>query len=173
MKLNFRHLAIGIFVSVALATSFVRADNFMAVGIQGKVFDEPKSTGYVTLNSKNEEVTVIPGMAFKVLESQNGWNIIEYSPGLRGYLSDEVKASKSIMPKAGAYNVSNNKGEKVNITLEAGNWTATSGNKQFKGKAEGNIIIFLDADGKPAYSLLDIGNGGVVMTYNNAVTKFF
>ena len=63
------------------------ADNYIAIGKEGKVYDEP-NTKYATLNQNNQEVNVVPGMAFKQLEKSPGWYMIEYSPGLRAYIQE-------------------------------------------------------------------------------------
>lgn len=171
---SFRAIAAALFTasSLALSTSMA-ADTFIAVNKETKVFDEPDATGYVTLNQKNEEVTALPGMVFKSSENKGGWNLVEYSPGLRGYISDQVKQSKFVLPKAGTYKVANKPADKLTVECNGDKWTATVAGKTYQGESSGNIVVFLDDRNTPAYSLVDFGNGPIVMTYDNSVTKFF
>ncbi len=157
--------------SASASTAF--ADNYVVVNKPAKVFDTPNAKGYVSLNSKNEEVTIAPGMVFKSLESNNGWHMIEYSPGLRGYLSELVISSKTKLPKAGVYKIANFQSRQLNAICENDVWKASVDGKDFKGKAFGNAIIFFSENGQPAYSLVDLGNGPVAHSYDNTVTKFF
>ena len=170
---GFRAIASGLFFASSLAFSTIMADTFIAVNKEAKVFDEPDATGYVTLNQKNEEVTALPGMVFKLSENKGGWNLVEYSPGLRGYISDQVKQSKFILPKAGTYKVANKPTDKITVVTNAGKWSASIGGKTYQGDLSGNIVVFFDDKKMPAYSLVDFGNGPIVMTYDNSVTKFF
>lgn len=149
------------------------ADDYIVIAKDAKVFDEPKATGYVTLNRDNQEVCLAPGMAFKSLEKKPGWNVIEYYPGLRGYVSDQVKAAKTVMPKAGVYPVANKKTDKLKVEGGGNAWSATANGKSFTGKAFGNVVVFFDDKNNPAYTLTDTGNGTVAMTYDNGVTRFF
>ena len=64
--------------SLLLMPLAVFADGFIVVGKDSKVFDEPNAKGYVTLNQKDEEVSVLPGMVFKHHERANGWYVVEY-----------------------------------------------------------------------------------------------
>lgn len=163
--------SICIFASMAFSSAM--ADDYIVINKNGKVFDQPKATGYVTLNQNNEEVSILPGMVFKSFESKQGWNMVEYSPGLRGYISDQVKHSKCLQPKAGTYKVANKATEMLKVENNGNVWKASTDGKTFPGKAFGNILIFFDEKGNPAYSLVDMGNVPIVMTYDNAVTKFF
>lgn len=147
------------------------ADTFVAIGEGAKVFDEPNAKGYVTLNMANQEVAPLPGMAFKVMDDSPGWYLIEYSPGLRGYLSKQTVA-KSSAPKEGTYAVSNAKTVKVTVVKNGDAWTLTTGGNTFKGKDFDGVIVFNGQDGNPAYTLTDTGSGTIVMSYDNAVTKF-
>ena len=149
------------------------ADNFVVVNKQAKVFDMPNTTGYVTLNSKNEEVSLTPGMVFKSLESSNGWHVIEYSPGLRGYLSELMVSSKNKLPNAGVYKISNFQSRQLSASCENNVWKASVDGKNFTGKVFGNAIVFFAENGQPAYSLLDFGKGPVAFSYDNSITKFF
>lgn len=148
------------------------AETYVVVGKNAKVFDEANSN-YVTLNQKNQEVAPQPGMVFKLIENNAGWAMIEYSPGLRGYISDLVKATKSIMPKPGTYTVKNKATDKLKVESDGTAWTAAIGPNKYNGKAFGNVIVFFDTKNNPAYSLVDLGNGPIVMSYDNSVTNFF
>lgn len=162
------------FPFIACAASIAaQADDYVIIGKETKVFDEPNATGYVTLNTKNEEVVLQPGMAFKIHDNSQGWYIIEYSPGLRGYLSEQAKSSSSSTPKAGIYTVSNNPSVKLDASGSDGKWTAKVGEKLYSGMAYGNVVIFLNDKGDAVYSLTDLGSGPVVMSYDNDVTNFF
>lgn len=169
--INLKSFALSAMAAFAIFSSY--AEDFVVISKESKVFDEPDATGYVTLNTKNEEVVLQPGMVFKVHDNSQGWYIIEYSPGLRGYLSEQAKALSTFSPKAGTYIVSNNPSQKMTTSVNATQWTGKIGDKQYSGKAFGNVVIFFDEMGNPAYSLTDIGNGAVVMTYDNAVTRYF
>lgn len=168
--MNLKTVSISAMMMASLAAF---AEEYVVIGKEAKVFDSPDATGYVTLNTKNEEVVLSPGMVFKIHNSENGWYVIEYSPGLRGYLSEQAKASKAAAPQAGNYSVSNTPSQQLNASGSADKWNANVGGKQFAGKSFGNAVVFFDDKGYPAYTLTDLGTGPIVMTYDNAVTKFF
>lgn len=159
--------------SLLLMPLAVFADGFIVVGKDSKVFDEPNAKGYVTLNQKDEEVSVLPGMVFKHHERANGWYVVEYFPGLRGYMSEQAKAAGCVSPKAGEYSVSNNPSQKITITNSNGKWTAIAGDGSYSGICEDNVVVFYDSKKNIAYSLVDLGDGPVIMSYDNSVTKFF
>lgn len=160
------------FLAVTLAVT-AYADDFIIVGKDTKVFDEPNAKGYVTLNTKNEEVVLMPGMAFKTLECSQGWHVIEYSPGLRGYMSEQATAAATKYPVSGSYTVKNAPAKKLNATCTSGIWTAKVGDMQYRGESYGNVVIFVDGEGHPSYSITDLGAGPIVYTYDNSVTKYF
>lgn len=163
-----------LFLLFACVTSLlVRAEDFIVVGKDAKVFDEPNAKGYVTLNTKNEEVLLTPGMVFKALENAKGWYVIEYSPGLHGYLSEQACATTIIRPKPGLYSVYNAPTIKLNTSDFGDEWSASVENKVFRGKVYGDVVIFFDDEGNTAYSLADFGSGPIVMSYDNSNTKFF
>lgn len=169
--MNIKKIALSFFT---FAVSFsVFADEYVIIGKESKVFDEPDATGYVTLNTSNEEVSLVPGMVFKTMDNEQGWYIIEYSPGLRGYLSEQAKAVKTVSPKSGTYTVSNNPSQKLTTSVSGDKWNGKIGDKTYPGQAFGDAVVFFDEKGNPAYSMTDIGNGAVVISYDNAVTKFF
>lgn len=151
----------------------VAAETYVAVDKPAKVFDEPNARGYVTLNTKNQEVAPLPGMVFKSIENSNGWHQVEYSPGLRGYISGQSVASKTLAPGAGNYKIANMPGATLNAEKSGETWKATVNSKSYSGKETGGIVVFLGADGNPAFSLVDYGEGPVAMAYDNSVTNFF
>lgn len=161
-------------VLLALSPLAVTAEGgYVTIVKPGKVFDEPNAKGYVTLNTANQEVSLLPGMVFKVLDNASGWKIIEYSPGLRGYISEQVTGTPSGLPKAGSYEVTNNKKETVTFTFSAGSWNAASPRGSFKGEISGNAVVFTDGQGLPVYSLVELPEGTVAMSYDPKVTSFF
>lgn len=148
------------------------ADNYVAIAKNGNVYDEANAK-YITVNQNNEDVNIIPGMVFKTSEHTPGWYKVEYSPGLHGFIPDQISASdfKSLSP--GDFNVSNNPGQKITIQSSGEEWTGIIEGKTYKGIKNDNIIVFVDESGNILFSLVDIGNGPMVMTYDNSVTKFF
>jgi hypothetical protein len=162
-------ITLGILLLAPVAAS---AQTLIAISKPAKVFDEPNAKGYVTLNQKNEEVHLEPGMAFRTFDEVKGWYLIEYSPGLRGYVS-KFRTAEAVPPKAGTYKVANKPDEKITVTLNGDKWSATSGNKKFTGATADNIVYFLDENKKAAYSLVDLGEGPIVMSYDNTLTRFF
>lgn len=167
-----RHINMLTAFLLVLQCSPCMAKLFVTVSEEGKVFDGP-SADYVTLNKNNEEVTLLPGMVFKCLESTNGWSLIEYSPGLRGYVSEQIETLDSRTPRPGLYNVANSKKETVYVKKEGDQWSLTVGFTTYSGSFADNAVIFYDANGNEAYSLADFGSGCVVMNYDNKITNFF
>ncbi len=148
------------------------AESFIAVDKPAKIFDTPNAKGYVTLNTADEEVVLSPGMAMKALENSNGWYLVEYSPGIRGYLSEEA-VGKTVAPSPGSYKVTNNPKVTLKVSKEDNGWMADDGSYSYKGVTLGNIVVFLTPEKTPAYTLVDFGQGGKAVTYDNAITKFF
>ena len=156
-----------------LSSAFsVCAEDFVAVTKNAKVYDEP-SGKYVTLNQNNEDVSPVPGMVFKSFEHTPGWYKIEYSPGLHGFIPEQVVSLISSTPQPGTYKVANNAGETVTVSKDGTSWSIMTGDKKYPGTENNNVIVFTNAKGDPAYSLVDLGNGGIVINYDNSVTKFF
>lgn len=149
------------------------ADDYVVVGRNAKIFDSPNVKSYVTLNSKNQEVTLIPGMALKKLESNNGWHMVEYSPGLRGFLSVQSTANGLKIPESGSYPIRNIKNKQLKVSCKENIWKAETDNKIYKGKLFNNIVIFFNDKNQPAYSLVELEDGIIAISYDNAVTKFF
>lgn len=159
---------------VVLAALGCRATTpYVTVMKPGKVFDEPNAKGYVSLNTRNEEVNLVPGMVFKVIEKGNGWDIVEYSPGLRGYVPSQIIGQPDVLPKGGTYKVANNPKETLTISTDGKGWKAISGTTILDGQIVGNAIIFSDKNGNQVYSLVELADGPVVMTYVGSVTGFF
>lgn len=171
-KYKMKSLMLGISLSCSAFLFPAMSQSYVVLAKDVKVFDEPNPT-YVTLNQKNKEVAPVAGMAFKKIEDKAGWSMVEYSPGLRGYISDLVKAGKCSKPKVGTYTVKNKGNEKLAATFDGTSWTATVGAKNYSGKDFNNIVVFFDAKNNPAYSLVDFGSGPIVMCYDNSVTNFF
>lgn len=149
--------------------------DYTVVAAKAKVFDQPSATGYVTQNAQNQDVTVTPGMAFKVTDSEGGWDVVEYSPGLRGYIMKTIEAAPSSLgaPAPGSYKVANHPSETVTVSNDGGKWSIRSGNSLCAGAAYGKVVVFTDAQGNQAYTLVCLNGTQTVMTYSNAVTKFF
>lgn len=162
--------------ALSLASAFVAVAKapYVTVGIQSKVFDEPNANGYVTLNQHNGEVVITPGMVFKNLEDQNGWYLVEYSPGLRGYVSGEVVSKPARAPKGGTYKLVNRPSQSVTVADNGGKWTLTAAGKTYAGQLDDNVLVFPDPEnGYPAFSVVDLGAGPIAVTYDNTVTSFF
>ena len=167
---KFASLAVfGIFSFCMLADNY-----YVAVDKNGKVYDDAASK-YVTLNERNNEVTIIPGMVFKALDRKPGVVMIEYSPGLRAFIDEKITSPGSQVPSPGTYPVVNNKA--LQLTAEKvgdGKWTARVGNASYEGiLQDNNIIVFYDNSHNAAYSLVDFGSGPIAISYDNNVTHFF
>ena len=160
------------FFVFSCVTLGIHADNYIAVDKNGKVFDEA-NTKYVTLNQNNAEVAVLPGMVFKSLEKSPGWTMIEYSPGLRAFIQENIISSSLNSPTPGTYDVKNLPGQKLTAEQNGEEWKGTVSGKTYNGKKYGEIVIFVDDSNQPAYSLVDLGSGTIVMSYDNSVTNFF
>lgn len=169
---KFRLFRFSFLLSSLIIAGNCLADNFIAVSKDGKVYDEA-SAKYVTLNQDNDEVNVIPGMVFKTTEHAPGWYLVEYSPGLRAYIPDQIVANSFVSPKPGTYKISNNPSQTLSITQSGDNWNATLGAQSYTGSRFEDVVVFNDSDQKIAFSLVDLGNGPIVISYDNDVTKFF
>lgn len=149
------------------------ADSFVVVEKPAKIFDEPNVKGYVTLNTRNQEVAPSPGMVFKSLENSNGWHLVEYSPGLRGYISDQRLVKPTRIPKAGSYKVTNKPGANLNVSSSGDKWMAEIDGIKYQGIVSDNVIIFMNSENQPAYSLAVVGEDVIAMCYDNNCTGFF
>lgn len=158
---------------LALVSSLgAMSQTYVAIGKAGKVYDEA-SIKYVTLNQNNEEVNVIPGMVFKQADKSPGWAKIEYSPGLHAFIPEQLIASQTVAPAPGSYKVTNNPSQILTVEQNGKEWKGSTSGKSYNGKQFDNIVVFFDDSNNPAFSLADIGTGGIVITYDNAITKFF
>lgn len=156
----------------AISAVSVSAQNYITIGKNGNVYDEPNAK-YITVNQNNEDVTVVPGMVFATSQHTPGWYKVEYSPGLHAFIPEQIAAGSFVPVKAGTYNISNNPGHKITVEGSGDNWNASVDGKSYKGKKFQEILIFMDANNNKAFSVVDIGTGPVAITYDNSVTKFF
>lgn len=163
---------ISILSLVFLAFSQISAQDFVAIGKNGNVYDEA-NTKYITVNQNNDNVTVMPGMVFATSKHIPGWYMIEYSPGLHAYIQEQITTGnfKSIQP--GSYELANLPGHKLIVNNSGNNWTATINGQTFQGATFQEIVVFKDINNNVVYSLVDLGNGPIAISYNNDVTKFF
>lgn len=167
-KKIFIFLAIGLFSSGWM----LHSQNYVAIAKDGNVYDEANAK-YITLNQDNEEVSVIPGMVFATAEHTPGWYKVEYSPGLHAFVPEPIVSTNFNQLKAGNYDIKNNPGQSLTVEGSGDNWTGITNGQKFKGEKWKDIIVFLDDNNNIAFSLVDIGNGPVAITYDNSVTKFF
>ncbi|MCH5222526.1 MAG: hypothetical protein J1E82_00665 [Muribaculaceae bacterium] len=161
-------LALGLFV----ASFSLWAADYVAVGREGNIYDGANNK-YITENQMGDQLKVVPGMVFSTSEHLPGWYKVEYSPGLHAYLPEQLLASNFNTPKPGSYKVTNNPSQTVSVQNDGANWTVSANGKTFKGNLKDNVVIFVDENNNPAFSLVDLGQGGIVISYDNAVTKFF
>ena len=158
-----------------MSSSIVMADDYVVIFKESKVFDEPNASGYVTKNQNDEEVTVKSGMAFKIVDKKTGWDMIEYSPGLRAMLMQNVAAAADVLkePKAGDYTLANNNKEMVSVSYANGVWTLGSKGINYNGKIFGKVVIFFDKAGSQSFSLVNLDGKTIVYSYDNNLTHFF
>ena len=155
-----------------LAQLTLSAQDFIAIAKDGNVYDEANAK-YITVNQNNDDVSIIPGMVFPVSDHTPGWYKVEYSPGLHAFIPEQIAASNFKQPQPGSYQLTNNPGIQLKVEGSGDNWTASTGNQTYKGLRSQDILVFYDNNNNLAYSLVDIGNGPIAVTYDNAVTKFF
>lgn len=148
--------------------------HYVVILKEAQVFDAPNANTYKTLNQDGQEVILSSGMAFKYSDSQNGWDKVEYTPGLNGYILHSLEASNTQLaqPKSGKYTCTNSK-DKVTITNNNSEWKATSIKGEFDGKEFENVLVFYDRFGNPYYTLVVVNGTPLLMSYDNEVTKFF
>lgn len=172
LKVKFNKITLAFLLLFLLLPFTGRAENYIAVAKEGKVYDEANAK-YVTLNQKNEEVNVIPGMVFKTTEHVPGWYLVEYSPGLHAFIPDQIVATNFNSPQSGNFKIVNNPSQTLTVSGSGTDWEAQSGNSSFTGNRTEDIVVFKDMAGNQAFSLIDLGNGPIVVSYDNALTKFF
>ena len=152
------------------------AQDFVVIGKESKVFEQPIAKDeYTALNQNDKPVILTPGMAYKVLDKKGGWYVIEYFPGLRGMVMQNVIADTSALsdPTPGNFKVTNNLEEIVSIKGSGVDWILTSGDKTFKGEEREKIIYFISSSGEYLYSVVNLNSEIKVYNYSNSVTKFF
>ena len=167
--MKIRSFLFGLTIFLTLPMS---ADDFIAVGKEGNVFDQPNGK-YITENQAGDEVSLIPGMVFKTSEHQPGWYKVEYSPGLHAYLPEQIVAASFNKPQPGKYNLKNNPAQTITIQNNGDKWTAEIDGKEYAGNLNENILIFIEEGGNIVFSLVDLGDDGIAITYDNNVTNFF
>ena len=174
MKIKLNKI-IGCLALVALmlgsSISVVAAD-YVAVAKNGNVYDEA-SAKYITVNQDNEDVAVIPGMVFPTSEHTPGWYKVEYSPGLHAFIPDQITATNLKPLAPGTFEIVNMPGHQLTAQKDGDSWVAIVEGNSFKGEKFQEIVVFLDKTNRQAYSLVDLGNGPIAISYDNAVTKFF
>lgn len=159
-------------MSLLSLASMVYAEDYIVVAKSGNVYDEPKAK-YITVNQENEDVSVIPGMVFKTSQHTPGWYKVEYSPGLHAFIPDQIAASGLKPLKPGTYELKNNPGHKLIVEGEGSDWKGSVDGKTYKGIYYQDILVLEDDNNKIAYSIVDLGEGPIAITYDNSVTKFF
>lgn len=160
---------------MALASSGIAAaQDFVVINKDARVFDQPKSSAYVTTNNDGEDVVLKAGMAFKKTKAETGWDKVEYTPGLNGFILQSLEATPAAIgvPKPGSYTAANS-GEKAEVTNTGSAWTIKSPKGSYKGSLHNNVVVFVDEFSNPVYTLLVLSGKPILMSYDNAVTHFF
>ncbi|MCM1152795.1 MAG: hypothetical protein NC328_03975 [Muribaculum sp.] len=152
----------------------IKAQNYVVIAKEAQVYDAPKANTYKTLNQDGQEVILSVGMAFKMNDSQNGWDKVEYTPGLNGYIlhSQEATDGELGMPQSGKYQC-RNINDSVTVTQNGEEWMAISSKGEFNGEQIGKVLVFKDRFGNPYYTLVVLNGTPLLMTYDNAVTHLF
>lgn len=148
------------------------AKDYVAVAKNGNVYDDANAK-YITVNQNNDVVTVIPGMIFVTTEHTPGWYKVEYSPGLHAFIPEQITATEFKNAGAGVYEIKNNPGNKLSVEGEGSNLSANFNGKNYKGSQVEDYMIFVDDQNNIAFSVIDLGDGPIAITYDNSVTKFF
>ena len=160
-------------ISLAISTAInIAAQDFVTVAKDGFVYDEPNAK-YITVNQDNEDVKVIPGMVFKTNQHTPGWYKVEYSPGLHAFIPEQIAATSFNPVKSGTYELVNQPGQKIEVNINGDNSSALINGKSYKGKIYQDLVVFSDDSGNISFTLVDVGNGPIAITYSNDVTKFF
>lgn len=163
-----------IFLFIGLSTAF--GQSYVVVASESRVFDQPNVKSYPTTNTSGADVILVRGMVFKSIGTpQNGWDKIEYTPGLNAFVLQSQLASASMLatPRAGVYNVANHSATKLTVTSEGSSWKASDGTSDYPGTLADNTVVFTDKFGNMAYSLVVMDGKPIVFSYNNDITKFF
>lgn len=159
-----------------LSAGIALGGNVVVIAKDSKVFETPIAKDeYAALNKDDVAVILKSGMAFPLLEQKGGWYVVEYTPGLRGMVMQNVIAADAIIktPAAGLYKVANNPNESVTVTNNGNSWNLKSGDKTFSGSQIDNTVIFCDSNGVQKYSLVNISGKPLVFNYDNSVTLYY
>lgn len=165
LRITFALVAFSFFTSL-------NAQDYVAIAKNGFVYDDANAK-YITVNQNNDDVAVIPGMVFVTTQHTPGWYKIEYSPGIHAFIPDQITASSLKPLKAGVYELANLPGKKIEVQGSGDNWNALVDGESFQGVKSEEILVFVNNNKNIAYSLVDLGNGPIAITYDNATTKFF
>lgn len=152
------------------------AENYIVIGKDSKVFESPVAKDeFAAVNKDDVPVVLKAGMAFKASEQKTGWYVVEYSPGVRGMIMQNVIAPASAVkaPAAGKYKVANNISEEVTVSGSGENWSLSSGGASFSGIKEGDIVVFPDAKGNIKYTFINYNGKPAIFNYDNTVTNYF
>lgn len=157
--------------AIAISSS---AQSYVVIDREANVYDQPNSKQYVTTNMNGDEVKLSRGMVFKKVESATGFDKIEYTPGINGFVlsSIEVPASALKAPQPGTYPIANASGKSVTVEKTGTDWSATLDGKKYSGIDQGNIILFYGSDSNPIVSLVNLSGTPVAITYDNTYTRF-
>lgn len=170
-----RRLIIAVITLLTIGGQWLNAKRII-ISADTKVFETAVAKDeYCAVNSNDEPVILLKGMAFPVNENKSGWYVIEYSPGLRGMITTNVVADASSIsaPNFGVFTVNNSPKDKVTVTKQGDGYILKSADKEFKGDIEDNVVIFKNKEGAQIYSLTIQDGKPVVYDYSNSVTKFF
>lgn len=161
-------------VFASMGATTLHADDFITVGHEGKVYDSPNAK-YATTNRDGDDVVVADGMVFKKKETRQGWDLVEYSPGLTGFIVQSLEVAPSMLkPVApGEYPIENNSGVKVTLSRDGDNWTATLPSGKFYGQLHDGVLVFFASDGSVAMSAANKGGKTYVYSYDNDLTRYF
>lgn len=173
MKKPILSVAFALFGSLISFSSW--ADDFIVITHEGKVFDQPNAKSYSTTNKDGEDVVISDGMVFKKKESRQGWDMIEYSPGLNGFILQSLEATPGTLktPSPGVLPIANNSGVTADIKRDGDNWSATVNGHKYAGQLHDNVVVFFSAHGDIILSLVNKGGKNLVFSYDNDVTHFF
>ena len=170
-KTNMKKILLSIVLGVG-ACFYGFSQDYVAVAKNGNVYDEANAK-YITVNQNNDDVAVIPGMVFATSQHVPGWYKVEYSPGIHAFIPEQITSGNFTAVAPGTYPVANNPSQKLTVEGGGDNWTASADGKSYKGTKFQEILIFKDPSNNVAFSLVDLGNGPIAISYDNSVTKFF
>ncbi len=161
-------------LAVCFASITMGAQNLIVMSKEGRVFDQPNNKSYPTTNRNGENVILSPGMVFPSSNKENGWVMIQYTPGLQGYIFSQLTAGSDLLgkPVGGKY-ITANSNKPVEIYNSGNQWKINVSNNTFDGEESENIVIFKNEFSNIVYSLVVLNGKPLVMDYNNEITKFF